>query len=299
MLSFLQGFAMGLVMMSGPWLLAGMVKPEWVLAEAQPRRLTVWLRYGVILPFVCLLLGLTSLWGGFGPSLAGWLSGLGVLFAWVPLERRIRRFFMRRQQQKTTQAEQEQPLADLARDAASTDALPLVKQLEHLRQVLLQAGASSALPERFYSRYVQLQTVLRQRFQPQELAMQRAQTLVGDVYAGCLRRLQRLVDLYQHLQALDPEYIQRQLASPGIPAGTRDALIQRWQLVENLQQEIAMLMADAEKLLTALDSTRLALVQLQRETQSDQDLNQVLETLERFNQRVAHYESSASTWTRS
>ena len=76
MLDFLQGLAYGLLVSCMPWLMAGMLDPRLALPEEVAKRWQVILRYGFVAPFIGVLLFLTSLWGGFGASLGGWLAGL-------------------------------------------------------------------------------------------------------------------------------------------------------------------------------------------------------------------------------
>ena len=75
MLDFLQGLAYGL-WAAGAWFMIGMFDPRLALPAEVARRLQVFLRYGVAAPFIGTLLFMTSLWGGFGASLGGWLAGL-------------------------------------------------------------------------------------------------------------------------------------------------------------------------------------------------------------------------------
>lgn len=290
MLSFLQGFAIGLMIMAGPWFIAGLFKPEWVLPDLKPSRFKVFLRYGLIVPFSSIVLGLTSLWGGFGASLLGWVAGLGALFVAVPLERRLRQFFQKRQQHASVESQREQVDVNLEQDAKRAGADSMIKQLNAIRIQLEKLKVSIELPERFYSRYAKLQAVLSKCFQPNELAMQRAQDLISDVYKTSLHQLDRFIDVQQQLQLLDLNYIQRQLTDSTLTGVAREALLQRQTLAASLQQEARTSLAEFEKTLTALDATRLKLSQLNQSTSSNRELEHVLEALERFNQRIAQYE---------
>ena len=289
MLAFLQGFAIGLAIMCGPWLLAGLVKPQWVLPDLKPNRFKVFLRYGMAIPFTSFLLGLTSLWGGFGPSLLGWLVGLGVLFIAVPAERRVRRFLLHRQLQQSSKQQQEQLDVNLERDAEDIHADQIIKQLNAIRIHLVKLKIYVEVPERFYSRYAKLQAVLSKRFQAEELAMQRSQNLIKDVFQSSLKQMDGFIDIHQQLQLLDLSYVQRQLSDPSIKSVAKDALLQRLQLAETLKLESNSLLAEFEKTLTALDATRLKLSELGRSSASDKDLDQVLAALEKFNHRLIHY----------
>ena len=303
MLSFLQGFSIGLALMCGPWLLTGLLNPALVLPGGRAERIRVIKRYALALPFLCFLLGLTSLWGGFGPSLAGWLTGLGILFIWVPVERGVRRYierFKQRQHEKRVKAEQkawqqERATTSLDLDDAIAQADPLVGKLQRVKQQLRQVELDVSQPDRFYTRYIKLKTLLEQRFEPGELAIQRANTLIQDVYNSAIRRLQHQADLQQQCQALDPEFIRRKLDNPATAQSERDALQARWALVDNIYQQQAQLQAENEKTLTALDTTSMALMQLQTQDSGITDTDKVMQALELFNQRVSRYEYAPSS----
>lgn len=290
MLTFLQGFAIGLAIMSGPWFIAGLFKPKWVLPDIKPNRFKVFLRYGLIVPFTSLLLLFTSFWGGFGPSLLGWISGLAVLFITVPIERRIRSFLFKRKESQRFTEQREVLDVSLERDAAHSSADQIIKQLNAIRTQLVRLKVHVEVPERFYSRYAKLQAVLSKRFQAEELAMQRSQTLIKDVYKSSLKQMDSFVDIHQQLKLLDLDYIQRELSDPAIKSVAREALLQRQQLAKALNLESNTLLGEFEKTLTALDGTRLKLSELGRSSSKNQDLDQVLTALEKFNQRLAHYE---------
>lgn len=299
MLSFLQGFAIGLMIMTGPWLLAGMYKPEWVSPDLKPNRFKVFLRYGVAVPFTCLVLGLTSLWGGFGASILGWLSGLAALFIAVPVERRLRKLLQRRQRRLFESLHREQVDVDLQRDAKYPDADSIIKQLNAIREQLAIVKVDVDIPERFYSRYTKLHAVLSKRFQPNELAMQRAKALIKDVYTTRLHQLNRFVEVQQQLKLLDVTFIERQLADSSLVGVAREALLQRQSLAATLQLEANASRAEFEKTLTALDATwlnlsQLNISQLNESTSSHAELEQALEALERFNQRLSNYETKHS-----
>jgi len=59
--------------------MAGMYDPRLVVPEELASRWQVILRYAVAMPSIATVLLLTSLWGGFGASLGGWLAGLAAL----------------------------------------------------------------------------------------------------------------------------------------------------------------------------------------------------------------------------
>ena len=92
MFEFLQGIAFGLLVSFVPWFMAGMYDPRLVVPEELASRWQVILRYAVAMPSIATVLLLTSLWGGFGASLGGWLAGLAAAPAALFLERRWRRW---------------------------------------------------------------------------------------------------------------------------------------------------------------------------------------------------------------
>src|SRR5690554_3913583 len=109
MLGFLQGFSYGLFMTCLPWLLVGLANPRLAVPLAAPSRWQVIARYCLLFPFISVLLWLTSLWGGFSPSLFGWLVGLAAIGISLPVERRLRGWWGRLREQRRQ--------AQLAREA--------------------------------------------------------------------------------------------------------------------------------------------------------------------------------------
>ncbi|MFW6346599.1 MAG: cobyrinic acid a,c-diamide synthase, partial [Halomonas sp.] len=83
-----------------PWLLVGLVNPSLALGSEAPARWQVVVRYCLMVPFLSLLLWLTSLWGGFGPSLSGWLAGIVAIPLALPLERRLRGWWRQRRERR-------------------------------------------------------------------------------------------------------------------------------------------------------------------------------------------------------
>ena len=103
MLGFLQGFSYGLFMTCLPWLLIGLYNPWLALAVKTPNRLQVILRYCLGIPFLSVLLWLTSLWGGFSPSLMGWLAGIVAIPVALPVERTLRGWLAQRRERRHRQ----------------------------------------------------------------------------------------------------------------------------------------------------------------------------------------------------
>ena len=124
MFEFLQGIAFGLLVSFVPWFMAGMYDPRLVVPEELASRWQVILRYAVAMPSVATLLLLTSLWGGFGASLGGWLAGLAAAPAALFLERRWRRWREGRAG-KERAAARERARTELARERRERDLLTL------------------------------------------------------------------------------------------------------------------------------------------------------------------------------
>ena len=84
MFGFLQGLAYGLFLSRLPWLLIGLIDPRLVLPTEPFTRLRVLIRYWLIVPFVALLIWVTSLWAASGEA---WADGWPV---WRPFQWRSR-----------------------------------------------------------------------------------------------------------------------------------------------------------------------------------------------------------------
>ena len=128
MLGFLQGLAYGLFVTCLPWFLIGMASPRLALAELDPNRIQVIVRYWLLVPFVAFVFWLTSLWGGFDPSLAGWLVGLVAIAVELPLERRARNWWQRwraRRRARRQAAEDSRQRAERQREAQERGGLSL------------------------------------------------------------------------------------------------------------------------------------------------------------------------------
>lgn len=170
MLGFLQGFSYGLFMTCLPWLLVGLFNPGLAVPVAAAGRLHVVLRYCLAVPFISMLLWLTSLWGGFSPSLLGWLAGIVAIPVALPIERTLRGWLARRRarrQQAEMTAKAQQRRAQQARNAHEAGVLvldpaappegadDLVMAMCHAKQRLLdvQRPDLAILADRLYSRY--------------------------------------------------------------------------------------------------------------------------------------------------
>ncbi|WP_027967677.1 hypothetical protein [Halomonas halocynthiae] len=281
MLEFLQGASYGLFLSCLPWTLIGLIKPERALPDTSAGRLQVLLRYALAAPFISLLMWLTSLWGGFGVSLIGWLAGLSAIAIEIPLERRLRGWYRgwrrrrqddrirRHQQQQQAQREQqrrESGLLELDPDSPPQDADEVVLALCRAKQGLSNAGRNDLTQQvdRLYSRYRHVLSILNERFAPGELAHARAQQLVVDVCHGAQDNLDTMIAQARGIRGMDVAYIQRRLGSEAarLSASETDALRQRMALIEQTEQSIRQLVARHEQALTALDNAAVSLSRL-------------------------------------
>ncbi|MGO2132619.1 MAG: cobyrinic acid a,c-diamide synthase [Halomonas sp.] len=281
MLEFLQGASYGLFLSCLPWTLVGLINPELALPDKTAGRLQVLLRYALAAPFISMLMWLTSLWGGFGVSLVGWLAGLVAIAVEIPLERRLRHWYRgwrqrrqdirirRHQRQKMAQREQqrrESGLLELDPEHPPQDADEVVLAMWRAKQGLSNAGRKDLAEQvdRLYSRYRHVLTILDERFTPGELAHGRAQQLVVDVCHGAQDNLEAMIAQARGVRGMDVAYIQRRLGSEAarLSASETDALRQRMALIEQTEQSIRQLAARHEQALTALDNAAVSLSRL-------------------------------------
>lgn len=311
MFSFLQGFAYGLFLSCLPWFLIGMVRPRLAVPVEPPRRWQVVARYWLAVPFLAFLLWLTSLWGGFGPSLEGWLAGLAAIAVEVPLERRWRRWREARAQRRREAARRAEALArqaalereqreaglavlDPARPPVGADAVVLglceVKQrLLELRRPELAVQA-----DRLYSRYSQVLAVLGDKFDPREVTFERSRGLVVEVSRGGIDALSIMATRLQSVTGIDAEFVRRRLRQPRLEAAEREALERRLELVEQSERELRELSGRIEAALTALDDTAVAVARVQTDRpQASVAADQALQDLRRFIDKAQLYSRSA------
>ena len=191
MSGFLQGFAYGLFLSCLPWLIIGMINPTLALPTETPTRWQVALRYWLIIPFIAFILWVTSLWGGFSPSLWGWLAGLGAIAVAIPGERAWRRWrqtLAERRRQARQAAEAASKRAALERKAreqglvvlqpeqppAETDDVILGLWQAKKDLLALNRPDLAIQADRLYSRYLHVDDLLRGKFDPRELTFERA-----------------------------------------------------------------------------------------------------------------------------
>ncbi|GAA0639064.1 cobyrinic acid a,c-diamide synthase [Halomonas beimenensis] len=275
MLGFLQGAAYGLFLTCLPWCLIGLASPRLALPTEHPTRWQVVVRYAFLAPFLSLSMWLTSLWGGFDPSLAGWLAGLAGIAVEIPLERRWRRFRARRHKRRLEemlQAEAARRKAEAAREAGvheldpshpPADADEVVQALCRVKQALLEAGREdhAAQVDRLYSRYEHVLGVMAERFDTGELAYERARSLVVEVCMGAVDNFAAMASQAQGVRGMDVAFIRRRLGEEAerLSANETSALRRRLALIEDTERSLRRLAARNEAALTALDDTSVTL----------------------------------------
>ena len=303
MFGFLQGLAYGLFLSCPVWFVVGMFNPGLVVPTEPPGRWQVILRYWFAIPFIAFLLWVTSLWGGFGPSLGGWLAGLLLVPATLPLERHLRRWWGRhaerqaeRRGRRAAAGQGEAGLLRLDGTRPPGRADEVVRALWDVRQRLDRSGrADLALhADRVYTRYHRLFELLAERLEPGELTLERSRALVGEVCRGAVDTLQAMASRVQGLAGMDTAFIRRRLASGELGEGERAALERRLRLVREAEREIAERAGRIEGVLTALDATLVAVSRLETgRPYASTDAGRALEDLRRFGARAGQYRHGA------
>ncbi len=309
MLGFLQGFSYGLFMTCLPWLLAGLVNPSLALGTEAPARWQVIVRYCLVVPFISMLLWLTSLWGGFGPSLPGWLAGIVAVPVALPLERRLRGWLRRRRERRLwiqREAESRQRRSRQARDAQEAgvavldpdrppaDADSLVLAMCRAKQGLLEVSRPdlAVQADRLYSRYRHVLAVLRSRFDSGELAFERARGLVAEVCFGAVDTLNAMASQARGVASVDADFVRRRLAADDrrLSEEERAALVRRLELVEETERRLGELAARNESALTVLDDTAVAMARIETgRPQASLTTDRALEELRRFVEGADRY----------
>ncbi|MDT8895593.1 cobyrinic acid a,c-diamide synthase [Halomonas sp. I1] len=269
MLEFLQGAAYGLFLTCPPWCLIGLVKPRLALPTESPQRWHVLVRYGAVLPFISFLMWLTSLWGGFGPSLWGWLAGLVAIAVELPLERRWRRWRSRRRQHRhevalrRERARSESGVVELDPTRPPVGADEIVRALCRVKGELLGVDRPelASRVDRLHGRYRHVHEILEARFEPGELAFERARSLVGQVSLGAVDDFDAMVDRAKGIRGMDADYVRRRLAKDAarLSAEETEALRRRLALLEETEIALRRLAARNEAALTALDDAAVRL----------------------------------------
>ncbi len=309
MLGFLQGFSYGLFMTCLPWLLVGLVNPRLALPSEPFGRLSVIVRYCLLVPFISMVLWLTSLWGGFGPSLLGWIAGLVAIPAALPLERHLRGWLGRRRErrrQARLAAEAERRRAQQEREAQEAGiavldptqppvgADDLVLAMCRAKQALLDVRRPDLAiqADRLYSRYRHVMEVLGGRFDRGELAFARSRSLVGEVCLGAVDTLNSMASQASGVVSVDGDFVRRRLAKENkrLSEEERVALVRRLELLAETERRLEELAARNESALTVLDDTAVAMARIETgRPQASVTTDRALSELRHFVERADRY----------
>ncbi len=306
MFDFLQGLAFGLLVSFMPWFMAGLYDPRLVVPEEVASRWQVILRYAVAMPAVAMLLLMTSLWGGFGASLGGWLAGLAAVPVELFIEKRLRRWRAgragrvraderERQRSEMADARRERDLLTLDADFAPTGADAVVMQLWEVKRELvgLRRPDLAVQADRLYTRYHRALDVLEDKFDAREVTFERARGLVGEVGQGAAAGLGAMVALVHGSTGLDADFVRARLAREGARLGAteRDALQRRLALADETERRLAEIAAGNEAALTALDDVAVAVARIDTgRSQAPGVTEQALQELRRFAERAGLYD---------
>ncbi len=304
MFGFLQGFAYGLFLSCLPWFLIGIYRPEIAVPTPHPTRWQVLLRYWLLFPFLSMLIWLTSLWGGLGPSLSGWLAGLAAIAVAVPVERawhrwRARLFGRRREAEaarhhrEQSRAEREAGIKTLNPDNPPADADDVVLALGKAKRGLLEAGRPglAGQADRLYTRYMHVLDVLDHTLDRREVTWQRVRGLAAQVCLNAVDTLDGMAVLSRGMQRVDVTYVKRRLAEPQVLGDDeRQALEQRLALVEDTERQLREMSARNEAAMTALDRAAVAVSRIESgRPQASVAAGQAMRDLQQFIDRVEQY----------
>ncbi|MCA8865288.1 MULTISPECIES: cobyrinic acid a,c-diamide synthase [unclassified Halomonas] len=309
MLGFLQGFSYGLFMTCLPWLLVGLFNPGLAVPVMAPSRLQVIARYCLVVPSISMLLWLTSLWGGFSPSLFGWLTGLVAIPVALPAERTLRGWLSRRRQRRheaQREAEAQRRRAQEERNAFEAGVLvldparppeganDLVLAMCRVKQRLLdvQRPDLAILSDRLYSRYRHVMDVLGERFHTGELAFERSQGLVTQVCFGAVDTLTTMASQARGVVSVDGNYVRSRLEREGkrLSDEERAALVRRLDLLVETEHSLNKLSARIESALTVLDDTAVSMARIETaRPQASVTTEKALEDLRLFVEGAERY----------
>ncbi|MGE6605421.1 cobyrinic acid a,c-diamide synthase [Halomonas sp. NPDC076908] len=309
MLGFLQGFSYGLFMTCLPWLLIGLFNPALALPGLTPGRMQVIIRYCLVIPFISMLLWLTSLWGGFSPSLLGWLAGIVAIPVVLPIERTLRGWLARhraRLQMKQTVSEARKRRAVEERNAYESGvsvldptkppagADDLVLAMCRAKQSLLdvQRPDLAILSDRLYSRYCHVMDVLGERFHTGELAFERSRGLVTQVCLGAVDTLTTMASQARGVVSVDGNYVRGRLERENkrLSEEERAALVRRLDLLVETEHRLNKLSARIESALTVLDDTAVSMARIETaRPQAAVTTEKALEDLRRFVEGADRY----------
>lgn len=309
MLAFMQGFSYGLFMSCLPWLIIGMIDPRLALPTEPASRWRVAMRYWLIIPFISLLIWLTSLWGGLSPALSGWLAGLVAIPIAMPLERRLRQRWqalgeqrrdvqrqrsLARQQAELERRAREEGLMLLDGDRPPEDTDSIISGLWQAKQQLIKARRPDLAlqADRIYSRYLRVRDLLRQKFDVRELTFERSNGLVSEVCHGTVDTLRQMASMAIGLSGLDAQHEQGSMGrnDAQMSAIEREALERRQKLLEQTEGQLRELSARNEAAMSALDDMTIAVSAIDtHRPQASVSLEQAIEDLKRFVEKTPHY----------
>jgi len=309
MLGFLQGFSYGLFMTCLPWLLVGLFNPGLALPVLAPSRLQVIFRYCLLVPFISMLMWLTSLWGGFSPSLFGWLAGIVAIPVALPVERTLRGWLARRRERRQEaqrvaavrkrRAQEERKayeagvsVLDPGRPPEGAD--DLVLAMCRAKQSLLDVHRPDLAiqADRLYSRYRHVMDVLSGRFHTGELAFERSRGLVTQVCLGAVDTLTSMASQARGVVSVDGNYVRSRLTQEGKQLGEeeRAALVRRLDLLVETEHRLNKLSARIESALTVLDDTAVSMARIETaRPQASVTTGKALEDLRRFVEGADRY----------
>ncbi|MGM0676044.1 cobyrinic acid a,c-diamide synthase [Ectothiorhodospira marina] len=308
MMGFLQGFAYGLFLSCLPWLIIGMIEPRLAVPVDPPTRWQVLLRYWLIIPFIAFILWATSLFGGFGPTLGGWVAGLLAIFVAIPAERGLRGW-LRRRAERRREAERE---AAAARERAALErkareaglaildpeqppvgADELVRALCQTKGDLLKARRPdlASQVDRIYTRYTHVNEVLEGKFDARELTFERSLNLVREVSWTAVDNLNTMASVARGVRGVDVENVRGRLSRQAqMTDEERQALERRLELVEETETRLRELGARNEAAITALDDAAVAVSAVSTDRpRASVAANQALEDLRQFVEKAHHY----------
>jgi hypothetical protein len=308
MLGFLQGFAFGLFFSCVPWLVIGMIEPRLAVPTDPAPRWRVIARYVFVVPFIAFLLWLTSLWGGFAPSLAGWLVGLAAIAIELPLERRWRRWRAERAERRRgaareieaarrravlehAQREAGMAVLDPAHPPVGADDVVLALCAAKQRLLDVRRPDLAVQADRLYTRYAHVLDALRAKFDEREVTFQRSRGLVAEVSRGALDNLGAMASIAGGVAGIDVDFVRRRLdGGDRIADEERAALRRRLELVADSEGRLAALSARNEEALTALDAAAVAVARVETAPpQASVAADLALQDLRRFVEKAELY----------
>ncbi|MES1925589.1 cobyrinic acid a,c-diamide synthase [Salinisphaera sp. T31B1] len=313
MFEFLQGFAYGLFLSCLPWFVVGMVEPRLAVPTEPPSRWQAILRYWFVVPFVAFLLWLTSLWGGFGPSLLGWIAGLAGLAVEIPVERRWRGWRARRLARRraavdarearrahdaAANAQREKGVTVLDPAAPPADADDVVRALCAAKKALLDAQRPelATQADRLYARYIRVLEVLGAKFDQRELTFDRSRSLAAQVCLTAVDNLNVMSSLAAGVQGIDTAFVRHRLqnSSERLHADERDALQQRLDLAADTERRLSELGARNETAMTTLDNAAVVMARVATgRPQASVAADEAVADLKRFMDKADRYAHKA------